>query len=82
MIFIITSLLFQNILFIPCIIVLAVSGMKLYKSIIKDKRRENIKIEITRHTIFCGIILLMLEVSAFIEVYISTNLLQICAKYL
>lgn len=82
MIFIITSLLFQNIIFIPSILFLAVSGMKLYKSIIKDKRRENIKMEITRHTIFCGFILLMLELSAFIEVYISTNLLQICTKYL
>lgn len=61
---------------------LAVSGMKLYKSIVKDKRKENIKLEITRHTIFCAIILAVLEISAFIEVYISTNLTQICAKYL
>jgi len=56
--------------------------MKLYKSIVKDKRKENIKLEITRHTIFCGLILLILEVSAFVEVYVSTNLLQICAQYL
>lgn len=56
--------------------------MKLYKSIVKDKRKENIKIEITRHTIFCAFMMLLLEVSAFIEVYASTNLLQICAKYL
>lgn len=56
--------------------------MKLYKSIVKDKRRENIKLEITRHTIFCAFILLMLEVSAFVEVYISTNLLEMCAKFL
>lgn len=75
-------MLFQNILFIPCILALAVSGMKLYKSIVKDKRKENIKVEITRHTIFCAIILGVLEISAFIEVYISTNLIQICAKYL
>lgn len=72
----------QNILFIPCILALAVSGMKLYKSIIKDKRKENIKLEITRHTVFSGIMLIMLEISSFIEVYISTNLLQISIKYL
>ena len=80
--FTITSLLLQNILFIPCILGLAVSGIKLYKSIVKDKRKETIKLEITRHTIFCVFILLVLELSAFLEVYGSTNLLQICAKYL
>lgn len=56
--------------------------MKLYKSIVKDKRKENIKLEISRHTLFCILILALLEISAFIEVYISTNLLQICAQYL
>ncbi len=75
------AILLQNILFIPCILSLAVSGMKLYKSILKDKRKENIKLEVTRHTIFSGLILIGLEISAFVEVYISTNLLQICSKY-
>lgn len=75
-------MLFQNILFIPGILALAVSGMKLYKSIVKDKRKENIKLEITRHTLFCVLILLLLEISAFIEVYISTNLLQMYTNYL
>lgn len=77
-----TSLLVQNILFIPCLLALAVSGMKLYQSIVKDKRRENIKTEITRHTIFCFILLIGLGLAAFAEVYISTNLLQICARFL
>lgn len=80
--FSITSVFLQNIIFIPGILALAVSGMKLYKSIVKDKRKENIKLEITRHTIFCALILLMLEVSAFVEVYVSTSLLQMCAKYM
>ena len=51
-IFFLTSMLLQNIVIIPCILSLAVSGLKLYKSIIKDRRRENVKIEIVRHTIF------------------------------
>ena len=45
-------LLLQNILFIPAILALAVSGFKLYKSIIKDRNKENVKIEVVRHTIF------------------------------
>ena len=80
--FSVTSILFQNILFIPGILALAVSGIKLYKSIMKDKRKETIKLEITRHTVFSVVILLFLEISAFLEVYISTNLLQLCVKYL
>lgn len=76
------TLFFQNIIFIPCILALAVSGMKLYKSIVKDKRKENIKTEIYRHTIFSGIMAVFLILSSFIEVYISSNLLNLCIKFL
>ena len=81
-VFAISSVLLQNIIFIPCLIALAVSGTKMCKNILKDKRKQNIKIEITRHTLFCIIILLVLEISAFVETYISTGLLQICSKYI
>lgn len=81
MLFVATSILLQNIIFIPCILALAVSGMKLYKAIMKDKRRETIKLEITRHTIFSCILLLGLEIAALVEVYLSSNLLEICSKY-
>ena len=68
MLFVVSSILLQNILFIPCILALAVSGMKLYKAIMKDKRRETIKLEITRHTIFSCILLMGLELAALVEV--------------
>ena len=73
-------LLLQNIIFIPCIIAIAVSGIKLYKVIAKDKRKEKIKTEILRHTIFSSIISLALVISAFVETYISSNLLMISSK--
>lgn len=82
MLFFATSILLQNLIFIPVIIVLAVSGIKVYKSIMKDKRRENIKIEIVRHTIYCIILLLFLVVASFIESYISANLLTACIQFL
>ena len=80
--FILTSLLFQNILFIPAILILGVSGIKLYKSIMKDKRKENIKVEIARHTVISSISLVILIFSAIIEVQISYNFLKLIIKYL
>ena len=75
------ALLVQNILFIPAIIAIAVSGFKLYKSIVKDKNKENIKIEILRHTIFLLFMLIVLCVASFAEILISTNLLKNFIKY-
>ena len=81
LLFIIVSLLLQNILFITAILALSVRGFKLYKSIIKDNRRENIKLEIVRHTIFSLIMLIILIISSIIEIYISTNSLKYLLKY-
>lgn len=81
-IFDISTMLFQNILFIPAILALGVSGIKLYKSIVKDKRRENIKVEIYRHTIFSMVMTIILIISSLIEVYISSYLLVSFVKYI
>ena len=79
--FIFISILLQNIIFIPSIIAMAVSGLKLYKSIIKDRKKENVKVEILRHTIFSIIMLIFLCISAFVEILISTNFLKNFIKY-
>ncbi len=79
--FILISLLLQNILFIPALIGLSVSGFKFYQSIIKDRRKENIKISLVRHTILSALMLGIMIVSSVVEVFISTNLLRIFIGY-
>jgi len=69
--------LLQNIIFIPAVFILAVSGIKLYKSIMKDKRKENIKIEILKFTLITLFIIIALIISAIIETYISSNMLML-----
>lgn len=76
----ISFLLLHNIIFVPTMLAISVSGVKLYKSIMKNKQRENIKLEILRHTIFCLIMLLGMIIAAFIETYLSTNLAIILLK--
>jgi len=80
--FCISNLLLQNMICIPCILFLAMSGMRLYQSIMKDKRKENIKVEVVRHTVLCLCILLALCASSFVEVYISSNLFLASVKFL
>lgn len=81
-ILIISTMLLKNIITIPCIIALAVSGMKLYKSIMQDRRRENVKLEVIRHTFFAIFILIFLIASSFIEAYLSQNIFKYCLKYI
>lgn len=81
-IFALSSILLQNIIIIPVLLLLAVSGIKLYKSIMKDKRKENIKIEIIRHTVVSIIGLIFLVLATIIEVYISSSLLTMSLRFL
>ena len=79
--FILIILVLQNLLLIPALMGLAVSGFKYYKSIIKDRRKETIKIAFARHTIFSIIMLIGLVISSLIEVFISTKLLTLMIQY-
>lgn len=81
-IFSLSSLLLQNIIVIPTVLALTVSGIKIYKSIMQDKKRENIKISIYRHTIFCAFMLIFLVIASLVESYISTALVMLTINYM
>ena len=71
-----------SLLLIPAIFAVSVSGIRLYKSIMKDKRRENIKVEILRHTAFSAIMCVVMIFSSFIETYLSSNIFINIVKFM
>ena len=79
--FCLISIVLHNIFYIPAILSIGVSSIKLYKSIIKDRRKDNIKFELIRHTIIFGLMIVLLVLSAIIENVISANLLKKFIKY-
>ena len=80
-IFIIITIFLQNIIFIPALMVLGVSSIKLYTSIVKDRRRENIKLSILKHSIISFIIMVILILSSIIKIEISYRLIVNLIKY-
>lgn len=77
-VFVFSSLLLQNIIFIPAIFMLAESGIKLYIRITKNL--INVKQELLRHTVIMLISLALVVFSSILEVYLSTNLLIFLKK--
>lgn len=69
----ISSLLLQNIIFLPAFFLIAENGIKLYKGIYK--RCINLKEEVIRHSVIMLISIMLSIFSSFIEVYFSMNLL-------
>lgn len=79
--FCLLAIFLQNIIYIPAILTIGVSSIKLYKSIVKDKRRNNIKVEIIRHTVISFFMIILLVLSAIIENAMSMKLLKMFIKY-
>ena len=82
LIFSLSLLLLSKMIEIPTIFFLSISGIKMYKNIIKDRSKENIKYAVTRYVINIVIAFILLVFSALIETYLSSNLSLIIIKYL
>lgn len=68
-----SSFVFQNMIFIPGLFLIAENGIKLYKGIYK--KCINLKEEVIRHSIIMLISIMIVIISSVIEVYVSMNLL-------
>ena len=87
--FAITILLLQNLVIIPVMFAIAQSGIQINKRILKKNEdgrirhgKENVKLEILRHTIFSVLMSGILIISSFIETYISTNLFVLTLDFI
>ena len=81
LIFVLMTLLLQNIIFIPAIMILGVSSIKLYKSIIKDRRKENIKLTIIKNSMISLIIFIILIICSIVKIELSYRLTVNMIKY-
>lgn len=81
LIFVLLTIFLQNLILIPALLFLGVSSIKLYKSIVKDRRKENIKVSILKHSIVSIFILIILVISSLIKIEISYRLILLFAKY-
>jgi stage II sporulation protein M len=79
--FSILAMFLQNIILIPAIITIGVSSLNLYKTIVKNRKKQNIKIAIFKHTILSLAMLGIMILSAIIEINVSCKILQNFIKY-
>ena len=80
-IFICSSMVLHNIIFLIAIYLVSISGKNLYKEVLGEER-ENIKYKILKHVIFIIISLLFAIGAALIETYISNTLFLMLRNYI
>ena len=74
LIFALSSMLPQNVIVVPCILALCVSSIKMHNAIMQKQKKESIKSEIYRHSIFSLIMVIGLCLSSLIEIFFSTSI--------
>ena len=75
-------MLLQNLLLIPALIVTAVSGMRFFKEILKNRDKESLMIGAIRHTLFSILMIIIGICSATTEVFVSNQLLRMVIEYI
>ena len=79
-IFVLSTMILQNIILFMAIFLIANSGIQLYVNI--KRNIVNLKVELFRHSLIMLISLVLSVIASFIEVYISTNFLIFLKDFL
>lgn len=79
--FSLSLMLLSKIIELPAIFFLIISGRKMYKMILEDRSKENVKYAITKYIINALIAFSMFTFSALVETYLSSNLFLSIIKY-
>lgn len=82
LLFIFSGMFLQNILLIPALIGTAVSGMRFFKEIFKNRDKETLILGIIRHTLFSTLMGIIAISAAFTEIFISNQILKMVIKYI
>ena len=78
--FFFSTMLLQNIISIPSIILLIVQGLKFRTELITNK--SNIRYVTIKYSVHCVMVALLLLLASIIEAYVSTSLIYTISKYL
>lgn len=81
LLFFITSMLLQNIIFIPSMFFLLTHGIKTNKELIANQS-TNFKFALIRNSIYTIMVMILLIIASFVEVYISGKFVYSIVKYL
>ncbi len=79
--FSLSLMLLSKIIELPAIFFLIISGRKMYKTILEDRSKENVKYAITKYIINALIAFSMFTFSALVETYLSSNLFLNVVNY-
>ena len=82
LLFVLGVLFLQNLIYIPSYFAEALSGIKLHKKIMQERKKEDIKINMIKHTIFSLLILIFIFIGTIIESYVSGGIMQQLLKKL
>ena len=79
--FAIATMLMQNIIYIPIYLAMAVSGINLQKNIAKERKKEEMKINLLKHSITSLGMFGLLTIGSIFESYISGTVIETISKF-
>lgn len=81
LLFFATSMLLQNLIFIPSVFFLITQGIKINKELVSNQSK-NLKFTLIGNSIYTIIVMILLVIASFVEVYVSGKFVYGIVKYL